>query len=338
MRNLLILLLYVIAVPTIGKAQTLTTAGNQFRLDNAPFEMWGIRVASATQGDSLTEQLIANLDSYRKYGVNTISVYLQGSSGGFSDPFRDDGKALDEDHLRRLKQVVEACRERSMVAIVGIFYQRVMGNRNDTRRLHTEEAIIQATETTAELLRPYRNVIINIANEQNSSLYRRFEAFDFNDPQTIIDLCQRAKQVDPERLVGGGGYHDSSNVVIGKSKWVDVLLFDTFSEDIEADQHSGWHYDYFREQGVPDKPIVNVEIFGGWTRQFLPPGVYTQKGKRIHLKENEEAKKRPGLSVHFHSNPWCQGPADGYPVRYHLGGNGTPQDPGIRWWFEAVRR
>jgi hypothetical protein len=67
----------------------------------------------------------------------------------------------------------------------------------------------------------------------------------------------------------------------------------------------------------------------------MPPGVYTEEGKKIHIQEIIEAKKRPGLSVHLHSNPWCQ-PPEGYPIRYDLGGMGTPQDPGILWWFKAI--
>jgi len=49
----------------------------------------------------------------------------------------------------------------------------------------------------------------------------------------------------------------------------------------------------FPRQGVPDKPMVNVEIFGGWTAKFIPPGVYTDEGKQIHIQEIIEAKKDP---------------------------------------------
>lgn len=88
---------------------------------------------------------------------------------------------------------------------------------------------------------------------------------------------------------------------------------------------------------MTDKPIVNVESFGAWTREFMPPGVFKQEGKEKHFQEVAEAAARPGLSVFLHSNPWCQGPADGFPVRYDLGGHGTKEAPGIRWWFEHVR-
>ena len=126
--------------------------------------------------------------------------------------------------------------------------------------------------------------------------------------------------------------------MIGKSSDADVLLFDTYSADIEKGEHSGWKYDYFRSQGVPDKPMVNVEIFGGWTAKFIPPGVYTDEGKQLHLKEIIEAKKRTGLSVHFHSNPWFQGPSIGEQARFNLGGMGTADDPGVRWWVVEIKK
>lgn len=316
--------------------QKLTIAGNQFYLDDKVMPMWGVRVASASQSENFTSQLIATLDDYKRFGVGSISVFIQGSSGGYSNPFSDRGKSIDGDHLKRLMRIIEACQKRSMVVIVGIFYQRTM---NDTINCFPDEAsVFSAVETVATQLKPYGNVIINIANEQNSSLYRKFKPFNFNDPHNIIRLCQQVKKVDPTRIVGGGGYNDSLNVIIGKSEYVDVLLFDTFSEDVKENHHSGWHYDYFRRMGVPGKPFINVEIFGAWTAQFSPPGVFTDEGKRIHTREIDEAIKRPGLHVHFHSNLWIQGPSAGYPARFDLGGNGTVRDPGIRWWFEHLKQ
>ncbi len=326
--------LYFIALNL--NAQIFSRKGNQFYWDNQKLSMWGVRVASASQSDSLTHHLIDQLDDYKQNGVNVVSVFVQGSSGGYSDPFSEDGKQIDNEHLKRLVQIIEACRSRSMVVIVGIFYQRVMQNAQETRKIKDKEAVYKAVETITQKLIPYQNVIINIANEQNSSGYKGFKPFDFNDPQNIISLCKLVKNTDPHRIVGGGGYNDTSNVVIGKSEYADVLLFDTFSEDIKKGHHSGWHYDYFRQMGVPDKPMINVEIFGGWTAQFIPPGVFTEEGKNIHIQEIEEAKKRPGLYVHFHSNVWLQGPSGGYPVRFELGGLGTEQDPGLRWWFNKL--
>ncbi len=331
-RTLIVLLsgLLFISVP----AQVLELDGEAFLLDEIPFDMWGVRVASASQKEAYTSDLISNLDDYKANGINCISVFFQGSSGGYSDPFGEHGSTIDSAHLERLIRIIGECSRRDMVVIVGIFYQRTMKD-PEICNLESEEDIRNAVRLVTEKLKPFRNVIINIANEQNSDHYRSYQAFSFNNPENIISLCREVKKIDPERIVGGGGYNDSLNLVIGKSSFVDVLLFDTYSGDVEHGHHSGWHYDYFKAGGVPDKPIVNVEIFGSWTQKFTPQGVYTPDGKAIHYTEIEEAKKRDGLYVHLHANPWFQGAAQGFDNRYDLGGEGTPENPGVKWYFEA---
>ncbi|MDX1285152.1 MAG: cellulase family glycosylhydrolase, partial [Draconibacterium sp.] len=334
LKNIIVLFLLFFAGLTIH-AQKLSIKGHSFYLDNIPFDMWGVRVASASQSNEYTDALITNLADYKASGINTISVFLQGSSGGYSEPFLDGGKKIKSEDWKRLTKIIKACAKNDMVVIVGIFYQRTVKN-PEISKLKSEEEIRQAVRTVAAKLKPYKNVIINIANEQNSNHYKAFKAFNFNNPENIISLCEEVKKIDPQRIVGGGGYHDDWNVDIGKSEFVDVLLFDTFSGDIEKNQHSGWHYDYFRENGVPDKPIVNVELFGGWTRQFIPQGVYAEEGKEIHYQEIEAAKLRSGLYVHLHSNPWFQAVAQDLPNRFDLGGDGTIESPGVKWYFDKI--
>ena len=322
---------------TSVSAQVLEISSEFFLLDGKPFDMWGVRMASASQSEANTADLISNLDDYKSTGINSISVFVQGSSGGYTDPFGANGASIEKAHWERMTRIIRECAKRDMVVIVGIFYQRTMKD-TEICNLKSEEDIRNAVRLVTTKLKPYPNVIINIANEQNSGYYKSYKAFAFNDPGNIISLCEEVRKTDPRRIVGGGGYHDSMNVVIGKSKHVDVLLFDTYSVDIENGHHSGWHYDHFKSEGVPDKPIVNVEIFGGWTGQFIPQGVYTPEGKAIHYMEVKSAKKRPGLYVHLHSNPWYQAVAQGWNNRFDLGGDGTPSDPGVRWYFNAITR
>ena len=58
--------------------------------------MWGVRVASATQRNNYTNSLISNLDDYKAAGINSISVFLQGSSGGYNDPFENGGLEIEK--------------------------------------------------------------------------------------------------------------------------------------------------------------------------------------------------------------------------------------------------
>ncbi len=322
-----------------AQAKTLTIKGERFFLDNKPFEMLGLRTASATQSDQITEHLIAQLDDYVSVGLNTINVYIQGSSGGFSDPFNADGTKLDDAHKARLIKIINECDKISMVVVVGIFYQRVFQSQNNhIRNLADKQAIFNAVTTVTEMLKPFDNVIINIANEQSSFRYKDFKKFDIRNPENIIELCKHVKEIDSDRLAGGGGYNDEYNIIIGKSDFVNVLMFDTEAVDVNNGRSSGWHYDHFRENGVLNKPLVNVETFGAWTKAAMPPGVFNDRLKSIHLQEIDDMKAKPGLYVHLHSNPWCQGPSIGdYRIHYELGGDGSEENPGIRWWFEYAQ-
>ena len=301
----------------------LTVQADRFLLDGRPFDMWGIRTASGTQDDAQCDHLIAQLDDYKAHGVNTVTVFYMGCRGASYDPFSPDGRQIDPGHQGRMERIIRACAERGMVVVVGLFYQAAPFGLRDA------EAVRTAVRTVATALRPHRNVIINVANEQNSGEWADTAAiYDFRDPERIIELCRLVHEVDPERLVGGGGYDHEKNIVIGRSPEVDVLLFDTAGPDLG----SGGLYDRFVAGGVRGKPIVNVELFGGWTKRF-ERGVFPEEVKRVYRREVEAAASRPGLSVFFHNNPWCQRE----PMRYDLGGSGSDADPGIRWYFEHVR-
>jgi hypothetical protein len=213
------LILLLLSVPVISYGQVLSLESHSLYLDKKPFDMWGVRVASATQNKNYTNSLIRNLDEYKAAGINSISVFLQGSSGGYNDPFENGGLEIEKNHWKRLKKIIKASSKLDMVVIVGIFYQRVLMN-PEICNLKSEKEIRNAVRTVAEKLKPYRNLIINVANEQNSSRYKEFKAFDFNEPKNIVSLCEEIKKVDSTRIVGGGGYNDVSNVVIGKSEFV----------------------------------------------------------------------------------------------------------------------
>jgi hypothetical protein len=307
----------------------LTVSGDRFLLDGKPFEPWGIRVASAARDAESTRHLIAQLDDYRRHGVNSFTVFYQGSSGGYGNPFSADGTSVEPEVQARMIELIREAEARRMVVVVGIFYQRAPFPFRD------KDAVRRVVRTVAESLRPHRNVILNIANEQNSPRWQAAAGVcDFRDPQVIIELCRLVREIDPARIVGGGGYDHAKNEIIGRSPHVGVLLFDTSGPTPD----SGALYERFLAAGVREKPMINVETFGGWTRNYLPPGVFPDEVKAAYRREVEAAARRPGLSVFFHNNPWCQGPDQGLPRRYDLGGAGTPDDPGIRWYFERVRQ
>lgn len=299
----------------------LACEGHHFAMDGKPFDMWGIRTASGTMNQKQTDHLIAQLDDYLAHGVNAVAVYYMGCSGGFYDPFSPDGRVLDTGHCERMRQIAQACDARGMVLIAGIFYQRAPFG------LQNEQAVMEAVCTATESLRGFENVIVNIANEQNSNNWKKHaEVFDFQAPQRIIELCQVVHDTDANRLVGGGGYDHDNNVVIGLADAVDVLLFDT-----AGPEDSGALCDRFIAEGIVNKPLVNVELFGAWTKTEQV-GVFPDAMKAEYRREVNVAADHDALSVFFHSNSWCQDEGN----RYDLAGLGTEEDPGIRWYFDAV--
>lgn len=311
-------------------AGTLTTAGDGFLLDGKPFKLWGVRTASASQSPAATQHLIAQLDDYARHGLNAVTVFYQGSSGGYSNPFSGDGLALDPAHQARMVEIITACDRRGMVVVVGLFYQRA-------EYFRTPIAWENAVRTVTRLLRPHRNVILNLANEQNSSLYRDSNSvFDLGDPARLIALCDLVHAEDRTRLVGAGGYDHAKNMTLGRSRSVDVLLFDT-----NGPEDSGALFDRFVAAGVTGKPIVNVEQFGAYSAKADFPqraGVFTTANRALFLREIDAARTRPGLHTFFFDVRWLQGTGHGQTEnRYDLGGDGTEDSPGWRWYAEAVR-
>jgi hypothetical protein len=320
----LFLLQFLLPGPGASGA-TIGIQGRTFVLDGEPFDMWGIRVAGASQNQTVTDQLVAELDTYRAHGVNTVSVYYMGCASGYADPFGPDGRSIAADHQRRMEEIIRACDARGMVAIVGIFYQR-----SETPSLRDWDAAGAAVATVAAALQPFRNVILNLANEQNSSRYRGLPWERVNNPEDLINLARIARSAAPRLLIGAGGYLHEKNEVLGRAPEIDTLLFDT-----NGPEDSGELFQRFRAAGV-DKPMINVETFGGWTLRYLPQGVFPDDVKREYLREIAAAARQEGLYLHFHNSPWCQPVPEVGPIRYDLGGHGTTEDPGIRWYFEAV--
>lgn len=338
-RSLLFLCLLFVLCISVASAQTpvLSIEQDLFRLDGQDFDMWGVRVASASQSDAYKNDLISHLDEYKSYGVNTVAVFYQGSSGGSYDPFSADGKSFRSEGQRdRMDAIIEACAARDMVVVVGIFYQMGPSKGGGSPNLNDWQASQEAVRTVVRHLKSkdYRNVVLNIANEQSSGNYQGLPWERVRNTNDLIGLVALANDEWSDLIVGCGGYDDSKNDSFVASSEVDLLLFDTLDPEDSEDLYNR----FVSQMTNGRKPVVNVEQFGGWTKRFNPPaGNYNAaSGRSEHNKEVDRAARNAGLYTFFHSNPWFQGLSIGAPVRFDLGGSGTSSDPGVRWYFEYV--
>jgi hypothetical protein len=82
--------------PAPSRTQTtVSVQGSQILVNGTPSTLFGFRVASAAMRDDWTDELIAQLDTWRDHGVNSFILWLQGSSGGYTHVFTRDGTAVD---------------------------------------------------------------------------------------------------------------------------------------------------------------------------------------------------------------------------------------------------
>lgn len=114
-----------------------------------------------------TDEFIAAMPLWKSYGLNAITVNMQGGSPfgygnfDFQNPgFNPDG-TLHTGYMRRLDRILRKADDLGMVVILGLFYF------GQDQRLRDETAVIDATRNMTHWLfdKGYRNVLIEINNE-----------------------------------------------------------------------------------------------------------------------------------------------------------------------------
>ena len=165
-----------------------------------------------------TDKFIAMLPEWRKAGLLSFTVNLQGGSPeGYSksQPWHNsainaDG-SLRPDYLKRLEKILNRADALGMAPIVGIFYF------GQDQRVKDEAAVIRAVDNTVEWLlqKGWRNLLLEINNECDVKAYDH----EILKPARIHELILRAKAKTRNGqclLVGtsyGGGGVPKENVV-----------------------------------------------------------------------------------------------------------------------------
>ena len=155
--------------------------------------------------DRQTDELIAELSSYRRHGVLGITVNLQ---GGFplyherlsgdqylqewdNNGFTPDG-ALKDRYAERLRRVIAGADERKMAVIVGYFYF------GQNHKLADEAAVRQAVTEASEFLAglQHDNVIIEVNNECDLSYVH-----EVLQPHRVHELIELTRSVSEGRFL-----------------------------------------------------------------------------------------------------------------------------------------
>ena len=289
-----------------------TVQGEMTCLDGIPFLAKGVRCSNALISDAAADQLIENLSLFASYGVNTISVFLQGSRFGDVKGYRQDA-ALDPVYAARMGRIIEAADARAMVVLAGCLY---WGNSKAKWENWTQTEANAAVRNTAAWLcdRDYRNVIVDVDNEGMA-----LRGAGFDNRQMVI----AGKEADRECIIG-------TNFKGHPPPEADLALH--FAHPVPGKP-------YIQSEGSPTSGLPLAVPGGYWGPYSKQDGLYQYVNIGVYTKEMK-ASQIADARAHFERGhgymlaaTWLQAaPPEG--PNHCPGGNGTRDDPGIRWWLE----
>ena len=160
-----IVLLVLISISGFAGKYKFSISGNRLLLNNTEIKIIGLRTSNALISESSTQQLIDNLDVFKSYGINTVSVYFMGSRFGDVKGYLPDS-SLDPVFTARMSKIIEAADNKGMIVLVGCLYWSNSKARKDLLNW-TEDDAAKAIENTIKWLTEnnYQNVFVDPDNE-----------------------------------------------------------------------------------------------------------------------------------------------------------------------------
>ncbi len=264
--------------------------------------MTGLRLSNALISDAKTQELIDHLDEFASYGVNTFSVFFQGSRFGDIRGYRRDG-SLEPEYAVRMGRLIEAAAERSMVVLVGVlYYSTSQAKWEEWQQADAERAVANTVRWLQE--NGYRNVMVDVNNEHMAK---------FDDAALIA----AGKRMDPDCVIATSGKETPKNADLSLHHGSPDLP-DKYYIESEGTGSNYWG-SYSKDPAVYN---------------YIRIGQYSAEMKAEMLSRTDRYLDR-GQGYLFAST-WLQCvPPEG--PNHRPGGAGTPDDPGIRWWLEHLR-
>lgn len=306
------LLVFVVffAGQTIAGNNVFSIKGTKTYLNNQEILVAGLRCSNALYSEKTSNDLIAHLNEYKSFGINTVSVFVMGSRYGNFKGYLEDG-SLNPVYSRRLAKIIKAADKRGIIVLVGCLY---WGGSTAKWDSWTQKEANTAIANTVRFLKEnnFRNVFVDVDNE---GMAMREKGFD------PAELVKAAKNVDP-----------------------DYFIATNFHGLPPAEADLGIHF----SEKDPEKPYIESEgtptnapgnYWGRYSKappleNYINIGIYTDEMKtnQIEITKNHFEN---GWGYMFAST-WLQCVPPHGP-NADPGGNGSSENPGIRWWLEALK-
>jgi len=324
MKTLWLALAAVIPFTAVAAESVVPEPTRQFEIRNdraylggKQVKLWGIRAGNGLMSTAVTERYVRNLDNMKAHGINALLVYIMGSNTGWPEEwganngFERNG-SLKPDFARRLEWLIREADARGMVVGVGIFTPRNVANMDNDESFH------RALNETGTFLRErgLRNVFVDIMHEYN---HRRVVPEMFKEPNGARKKAQLhawLKEANPDVPAGVCPTIDSGTESLYPG--ADIVIIQ-------------------KEMPIPAKGfVVNVEMHK--RDNYDRDGVFTPEGIAESYAWFESYHKAPNAVLFFHA-AFIQGVTgrSGSAPHAEMGGVGTADDPGVRWYYEWVR-
>lgn len=306
----LILLVFGWSQSSMAGDNVFSVNGNKTYLNDNEIIVAGLRCSNALYSKTSTNDLIKYLDQYKSYGVNTVSVFIMGSRYGNIKGYLEDG-SLNPKYSKRLAKIIKAADKRGMIVLVGCLY---WGGSTAKWETWTQKDANNAVANTVKWLSDnnFRNVFIDVDNE---GMAKRAKGFN------TTEMVEVAKEVD------------SSICIATNFKGLPPKEADLGIHFSEKDPEKP----YIQSEGTPINAPGNY--WGKYSKKpplenYINIGVYTfdMKANQIELTQNH-FQNGWGYML---ASTWLQS-VPPYGPNASPGGDGTMENPGIRWWLEALK-
>lgn len=200
----------------INKTCELQVDGRKLLLNGQHFFLQGLSFFNALYNPHMnksSEEVVKRLKYYKETGINTLRIWCQWDFNPPSSQWVDVGPGntmyTDEGEIReesfyRLARLIEAADGLEMVLEVVLFSHEKQPN----LPAGIQEKL---AGLMAQRLKPYRNIILQIWNEDSTEVAR---------------YCRKIKSEDPRRLVSNSFAYDINDPIAP-----DVIAYDRFNEE-----------------------------------------------------------------------------------------------------------
>lgn len=323
---LLVFLISALVTPVKASRFVFSVKGKKVYLNGNEFKIIGLRCSNALVSDADTKELIDNLDVFKSYGVNTVSVFFMGSRFGDVKGYRPDA-SLEPVYTARMVRIIEEADKRGMVVLVGCLYWSNSRAREDLGHWKQEHAD-KAVANTVRWLKEHnvRNVFVDPDNEGMASRATGW---------SIKNMIDAAHQVDPSFVIGyNNGAAPPDNA--------DILLHHSPKDGVRA---------YIESEGSPAKTPGGY--WGSFSKSdgyynYIRIGRYNEQMKKSQIDAaRDHIENHAGYML---ASTWIQcAPHEGIGGPFMTPGGRAENrdindnvkelqsDAGILWWLQWIK-